>query len=190
MKNALLLVAVFLGGITTQLMGQDVVLTRNDHHDRLDRYDRLSKRSVQFVEKGILYTLYTDGRFSFKQAYQYRPRGGHGNRPNGRDIRIKTNRRGEIVKINGTRIHYRRNGKVVQIGRIPIDYHRGRVLMVGGLSIEYNRRGLIRRTYGYVNRYHRPIWQDDWYTYVDHSYGRNQTIDKVWDGPESMIKDK
>jgi len=187
MKNALLLVAVFLGGITTQLMGQDVVLAKDDYK-RHGRYDRPHKRSVQFVEKGILYTLYTDGQFSFAQAYQYRPRGGHGSHH--RDIRVKTNRRGEIVKINGTRIHYKRNGRVRQIGRIPIDYHRGRVMMVGGLSLEYNRRGLIKRTYGYVNRYNRPYYTNDWYSYTDHSYRRSGNSNEVWEGPESRIKDK
>lgn len=188
MKNTLLLVAVFLGGITTQLMGQEVILADDYPNNRYQRYDYVRKRSVQFVENGILFTLYTDGRFSFTNAYRYR-HVNHGR--NGRPIRVKTNRRGDIVKVNGTRIHYKRNGKVKRIGRVPVDYYRGRVQMIGGLSLEYNRRGWIRRTFGYVNRFNDQYWHRDWYSLIDdHNSRGSYQKNYVWEGPLVRTKDK
>ncbi|MDC8003946.1 hypothetical protein POV27_07770 [Aureisphaera galaxeae] len=216
MKKVLLLVALFLGGMTTQLTAQ--------HHGNHGGHTTIKKgkkhryynsQSVRFVEDGVLFTVYTDGTFDFEEAaicgtpYQYqrqRQRQNrnvvyHGNSNNRRGrrghinynrLRVKTDLYGNIIAVNNICIGYKRNGKVKQIGSVPIYHQRGFMVQVGGMTIEYNRFGEIRRTYGTINRFNRNVWHDDWYTYNDYDNDWdddwNDWDDDVWEGRRIVTK--
>ncbi|MEM7187536.1 MAG: hypothetical protein AAF466_12845, partial [Bacteroidota bacterium] len=181
MRNALLLVALFLGGMTTQTMAQRHGNV-NKKPGKKHRY--YNSQSVRFVENDVLFTVFTDGTFSFTDQFNGRPyrfqkrnhrsnyygkngrrghRRGYGHRP----LRVKTDRYGSIVSVNGICISYKRNGKVRQIGSVPIYHQRGLMVQVGGMTLQYNRFGEIRNTFGQINRFNNSFWHDDWYVYND-----------------------
>ncbi|NND62997.1 MAG: hypothetical protein HKN48_07350 [Flavobacteriaceae bacterium] len=193
MRNVFLLVAVFLGGITTQTIAQ-----KKEHKSFVNgknhRYD--NSQSIRFVEDGILFTVHTSGTFTFTNLYQ-RPyvngrrdhkvnyygnyhkrrkgKRGHGYRP----IRVKTDYFGNVIGVNQVCISYQRNGKVKQIGSVPLFYKRGLLRQIGGMSLQYNRFGEIRNTFGYINRLNRRVWHRDWYVYND--YDNDDWDDDDWD---------
>ncbi len=194
MRNVLLLVAVFLGGITTQAIAQKKeqrsFVNGNNH-----RYD--NAQSIRFVEDGILFTVHTNGTFSFTNLYgrpcRYGRRNhkvkyygnnhnrtvrnrGWGNRP----IHVKTDYFGNVIGVNQVCISYQRNGKVKQIGSVPLFYRRGLLRQIGGMSIQYNRLGEIRNTYGFINRLNRKLWHRDWYVYDTPHNGVNDDWDDDW----------
>lgn len=198
MKKAILLVALFLGGMSTQMMAQrqnDGSIRKGEKH----RYHNLD--AVQFAENGVLFTVFTDGTFDFKKDKYTSPyrngrnyktnyygnrtkRGRRGNGVNHR-LNVKTDYHGNIVGINNICISYKRNGKVKQIGSVSIFHQRGQMVQVGGMSIEYNRFGDIRNTYGHINRNNRKVWHDDWITYNDRNDWKNNV---VWEGRRNRNK--
>ncbi|GAB5399292.1 MAG: hypothetical protein Aureis2KO_08770 [Aureisphaera sp.] len=204
MKKALLLVALFLGGMTTQLTAQHQGSHTTIKKGKKHRYH--NSQSVSFVENGVLFTVYTDGTFDFEEAaicgtpYQYERRNRNvvyyqnsnfrrGRRGyNNNRLRVKTDIYGNIIGVNNIRIGYKRNGKVKQIGSVPIYHQRGFMVQVGGMSIEYNRFGKIRRTYGTINRQNRNVWHDDWYTYNDYDDDWNDWDNEVWEGRRIVKK--
>ncbi len=203
MKKVLLLVALFLGGMTTQLTAQPHGGHTTTKKGKKHRY--YNSQSVRFVEDGVLFTVYTDGTFEFEESpicgtpYNYRNRRnrnvayyGNSNHRRGRRgpiydrLRVKTDYYGNIVAINNICIAYKRNGKVKQIGSVPIYHQRGFMVQVGGMTIEYNRFGKIRRTYGHINRGNRNVWHNDWYAYNDYDNDWDDDWDdwddEVWEG--------
>lgn len=201
MRNALLLVALFLGGMTTQTIAQR---HGNVHSKKGKKHRYYNSESVRFVENDVLFTVFTDGTFSFTdqfngQPYRYNKRNhrtnyygkkgrrghrrGYGNRP----LRVKTDFYGNIIGVNGICISYKRNGKVKQIGSVPIYHQRGFMVQVGGMTIQYDRFGGIRNTFGHINRYN-AVWHDDWYVYND--YGNdweNDDNNEQWFGRRNRI---
>ena len=205
MRNAILLVALFLGGMTTQTIAQrhgNVTTKVGEKH----RY--YNSQSIRFVENDVLFTVFTDGTFSFSdqflgQPHRYNKRNHktkyygknkrrtriyrRGNRP----IRVKTNRFGNIIGVNGVRISYKRNGKVKQIGTVPVYHQRGYMVQVGKMTLQYDRFGGIRNTFGFVNRYNKQVWHNDWYSYND--YGNdweNDDSNEDWYGRRNRIKSR
>lgn len=191
MRNALLLVALFLGGITTQAIAQrhdGVVVKKGNKH----RYYK--SQSVRFVENGVLFTVYTDGTFSFTDQFYGKPyrknrrvhkmnyygkSRQHGKYRRGyRPIRVDTDPFGNIIGVNGICISYKRNGKVKQIGTVPIFHKRGYMVQVGGMTLQYDRFGNIRNRFGIINRHNDDFWHTNWYTYND--YG-DDDWDDDWD---------
>ena len=158
--------------------------------------------AVRFAENGVLFTVFTDGTFDFKKdkfATPYRygrnyktnyygKRNKRGKRGHGVNYKldVKTDYYGNIVGINNICISYKRNGKVRQIGSVDIFHQRGRMVQVGGMSIAYNRFGEIRDTHGYVNRYNRKVWHDDWITYNDRNNDWKNNV--VWEGRRTRNK--
>jgi hypothetical protein len=198
MRNAVLLVALFLGGMTTQMIAQKHGNV-NSKVGKKHRYD--NSQSVEFVENDVLFTVFTDGTFSFTdqivgQPYRYNKRNhkknyyGKKNRSAGihrrgnRPIRVRTDHYGTIIGVNDVCISYKRNGKVKQIGSVPVYHQRGQLVQVGGMTLQYDRFGGIRNTFGIINRYNDDFWHNDWYSYndygndrnYDHNYGRRSSI--------------
>ncbi len=189
----MLLVVVFLTGMTTQAFSTNQ-LNVDQNPGIKHRYDKT--QSIRFVENGVLYEVYTNGTFDFtviNPAHLYnRGRRNHqvlyrrsapgvvnyveGRRNHYRRQFIQTDRFGNIVQIGSTLITYKRNGRVKSIGIVPMRYHRGTLIQVGNMQIVYNRFGNIKRTIGYVNRFNRKVWHDDWYTIDDCDYD-----DDYWD---------
>jgi len=182
MRNAVLLVALFLGGMTTQTIAQK----HGNVNSKVGKKHRYyNSQSIRFVENDVLFTVFTDGTFSFTdqivgRPYKYDKRntrtnyygnknrrvGAHrrGNRP----MRVKTDHYGTIIGVNNVCISYKRNGKVKQIGSVPIYHQRGQMVQVGGMTLQYDRFGDIRNTFGSINRYNKQVWHNDWYSYNDY----------------------
>ncbi len=200
MRKVLLLVALFLGGMTTQLVAQQHGGHTKINKGKKHRY--YNSQSVRFVENGVLFEVFTDGTFEFEAAnctttpYRYgrrnrnvvynrnvnNRRGRRGGFYN-QNLRIKTDHYGNVIGINNICIGYKRNGKVKQIGSIPIYHQRGFMVQVGGMTIEYNHFGNIRNTHGRINRHNRQVWHDDWYSYNDNDDDwNNDWDDEVWEG--------
>lgn len=182
MKKVILLVAVFLIGSTTQTFAniqKDVTTNPGKKH----RYD--NSQEIRFVEEGVLYTLSTNGAFDFevfrkpkrnkrgrKNGYYTYNNGNRNNVKYKRNFRprITYDRFGRVRSVNNTNITYQRNGKVKTIGCVSMQYFRGRLMLVGDMELVYNRFGQIRDTYGYVNKYNRKLWHNNWYVYNDHDF--------------------
>ena len=187
MKKVLLLVVVFLIGSTTQSIAQN---HQNVQVKPGKKHRYYNSQEIAFVENGVLYSVRTDGTFSFNRIhrpYSYKERRNNhnviyypgtpgnsnyykGRRGRGYNAKIKTNRYGQIIGIGRTCIFYKRNGKVKAIGSVPMQYFRGRLVSVGNLEIIYNRFGKIRSTTGHVNRNNRNNWHDDWYNEYNDDY--------------------
>ena len=204
MKSAVLLVALFLGGMTTQTIAQDhgnVTTKPGKKH----RY--YNSQSVRFVENDVLFTVFTDGTFSFTdqivgQPYRYDKgnlkttyygnTGRRGLRTYGhRPIRVKKDRFGNIVSVNDICISYQRSGKVQQIGTIPIYHKKGYMVQVGGMTLQYDRFGGIRNTFGIINRHNDDFWHNDWY--VSNDYGNdweNDDSNEEWFGRRNRIQSR
>ncbi|KAA3624036.1 MAG: hypothetical protein DWP94_04555 [Flavobacterium sp.] len=178
MKKSILLVVLFLMGMTTQTFSQQNKNVAN-YPGTYDRY--YNSHEIRFVENGVLYSVATDGTFHFRELHDpYAYRNGRRNyktmyynsvpgqvtyvnsRRGNRNL-IRTDRLGRIRSIGSTQITYKRNGKVRSIGSVTMTYNRGLLTSVGNLIVHYNRRGKIRKTTGYVNRYNRKFWHDSWY---------------------------
>ncbi len=195
MKKVFLLVAVFLVGITTQAETNTNTENVTINPGNTNRYT--NAQEITFVENGVLYAVSTDGSFSFKFLHSsqngYR-RGGqqqvyyNNNRRGsqvvynqGRRAKIARDRRGTIISIGSSQITYQRNGKVIQIGKVPLRYRKGLMVRAGNMDITYNRRGKIKDTHGFINRENRNQWHDDWYSYND---GRRDKNDNEWNDLE------
>lgn len=205
MRNALLLVALFLGGMTTQTIAQK----RGNVNTKLGKKHRYyNSQSIRFVENDVLFTVFTDGTFSFTdnivgQPYRYdrhnyktsyygsKKRRGSKHRRGNRPIRVKTDHYGNIIGVNDVCISYKRNGKVKQIGSVPIYHQRGYMVQVGGMTLQYDRFGGIRNTIGIINRYNDDFWHNDWYSYND--YGNdydNDYSNENWYGRRNRTKSR
>jgi len=202
MRNALLLVALFLGGMTTQTIAQK---HGNVNTKKGKKHRYYNSESVRFVENDVLFTVFTDGTFSFTDysvghPYRYNKRNhntkyygnkgrrGNGHRYGNRPIRVKKDRYGNIIGVNNVCISYKQNGKVKQIGSVPIYHQRGYMVKVGGMTIQYDRFGYIRNTFGTINRFNNGNWHDDWYVYND--YGNdweNDDSNEDWYGRRTRI---
>ena len=179
MKKVVLLVAVFLVGITTQAFSTNQL---NVEQDPGKKHRYYKSQSIDFVENGVRYTVFTNGTFDFtiiNKAHLYNrgrqnqnvvqyvsaPGAVRYTKVKRRPYRaiVRTNRYGNIVGIGSTLITYKRNGKVKDIGIVPLYYYRGQLTQIGNMAIVYNRHGYIKSTVGKVNRFNRKTWHDDWY---------------------------
>ena len=163
MKKAILLVGLFLIGMSTQAN----VTTESRVNDPWGNYDRyLSTQSVTFYEDGVLYEVFLDGSFSYvlpNNAY-YPRRTRVTNRrsrralpvhnTNGRRVhnpRVHIDRFGVLHAIGITNILYKPNGLVKRIGSVRMLYRQGRLVSVGGMDVIYTRRGRVSHTIGHIN---------------------------------------
>ena len=156
MRKLVVLVVLFLGGMTTQANE----VTHLDHNNTTGiRYNE--PQSIHFVQRGVAFTIFPNGAFDFNFINPQL----HGRRGHNAPGAIYTNRRnnryvsydyyGNVTKVGRNFIYYNRNGKVNQIGNINLRYRNGRLVRVGNMRLFYNRRGHIRYTEGRVIRHHR-----------------------------------
>ncbi|MDC7993669.1 hypothetical protein [Altibacter sp. HG106] len=181
MKKVILFVALLLTGVATQAQ-------KKQHQSlELPAHRYFNAQEILFVENGVLYKVNTVGEFNFKplrqQTFGTRGRSNvNVNHPvgapghiysydRGRRAFVTTDRLGRIRTVGNSRITYLRNGKVKSIGSISMDYHRGRLIRVGGMELIYDRFGKIRRTLGSVNQFNHNFWHDDWYSYSRYENG-------------------
>jgi len=85
--------------------------------------------SVNFVERGIEFFVFTNGDFDFDTRFR------------NRGVRIDRNFNGQIRRVGNVFINYDRFGNVTRIGNVFINYRRGRLHRVGDLRVRYDRWG-------------------------------------------------
>lgn len=94
-------------------------------------------RSVNFVENGIAFTVFTNGSFNYDtNVFLHR-----NERRFRQNIIIDRDYLGRIAFINNIPIRYNNRDRVTRIGDVTIRYNRGRIINVGYLDISYNRYG-------------------------------------------------
>lgn len=126
---------------------------------------------IRFVERGVVFFVYPDGTFDYESSRTlYTPNrrrsvsatwnspGVHvsynsGSRYNRRGVRVTRDWHGNIVTVGNVSVDYTRYGKVRRIGRVYMDYHKGRLKRVGGLRLHYGKRGHMTRITGSINHY-------------------------------------
>lgn len=180
MRKLVVLVVLFLGGMTTQANE----VTNLDHNNTKGIRYNAPQESIKFVQRGVKFIVFPNGQFDFKFLNQQHQQQ-HGRRGDNAPGTIYTNRRnsryvsydyfGNVTKVGRNFIHYNRNGHVNQIGNITLRYRNGRLVRVGNLYLFYNRRGHIRYTEGSViYDHHNGINCDD-----DHTYNKKKNRKKV-----------
>ncbi len=124
-KGILFLIGLFVTTISTTAVNTSTI----------ENFNR--NRTINFVENGVAFTVYTNGEFNFDTDVFI-------NR-NGRNFRqqvfIDRDFRGRINFINNIPIRYNRWNNVTRIGDVIIRYNRGRIVNVGHMNISYNQFG-------------------------------------------------
>ncbi len=154
MKKLVVLVVLFLGGITAQANE----VTNLDHNNTTGiRYN--VPQSISFIQRGVKFSVYPNGEFDFKFLNTQH----HGRRGYSAPGTTYSNRKkrgyvaydylGNITKVGRNYIAYNRYCDVNQIGNITLRYKHGRLVRVGNLRVFYNRYGNIVHTEGYVTHY-------------------------------------
>lgn len=124
-KGILLSIGIFMATLTISATNLNSI----------ENYYR--NRTVNFVENGIAFTVFTNGNFNYNSNI-FINRNGRRFRQN---ILIDRDYFGRIAFINNIPIHYNNRNRVSRIGDVIIRYNRGRVVNVGYLDISYNRYG-------------------------------------------------
>lgn len=150
MKN-LLFAVLLLGGITAQANQVKILKVGVNIN---------SSHSVTFIERGIQFTVYTNGNIEYKQSYNNRAQ-----TQRSRSTRVRTspgqtygvtyatnsrkavlyNRKGQIKQIGNTVIAYNRNGQVVKVGTRYIKYRNNKMASINSQKLYYNKRGKLVR---------------------------------------------
>ena len=195
MKNLVLLFTVVLMSFTTVTAAEKQSVISGKDLDITSRYRYT--QPILFVERGVEFLIFADGSFDFNTDlnqtqgnYYYRRsnarRSGvnrtfgapgavryhHGNR----GVLVTHDRLGRVRRIGNVFINYDRQGRIKRAGSVYMRYRRGLLKQVGGLHIQYNRRGHIIGTTGFIN-FNNPgsgicggvnfnddynDWDDDW----------------------------
>ena len=122
--------------------------------------------SVNFIERGVEFFIFTNGDFDFDDRF------------NNRSLRINRDFNGRIRSIGNVFINYDRAGNVTRIGDVFIRYNRNRLTRVGDLRVNYNRWGYpvfygnVRDFY-YDNGIRFNISFGDVFNYNDNFFSRN-----------------
>ena len=177
MKKLVVLVVLFLGGMTAQANE----VTNLDHVNTTGiRYN--TPQSISFTQRGVKFIVFPNGEFDFKFLNtQHNGRRGY-NAPgttynNRKTSYVSYDNYGNVTKVGRNYINYNRNCDVNQIGNITLRYRNGRLVRVGNLNIFYNRYGKIAYTEGHViHNNHNST--NDYYNDNSHN-GRNRNRNNV-----------
>ena len=179
MKKGLLFILGMLMMVST-VEASDGVKTNG----KMGYYKYRKAKPIQFVEKGIKFYIFPNGKLDFntqlrtRYSTQYTNRNGrrYARRAPLHRVRISRDHYGRVKRVGTVFINYNRYGKVSRIGSVFIDYHHRRMTNVGGLHIRYNRFGEVNyfghvkprfsyRTYNYNYFYDGMIldFNDDYF---------------------------
>ena len=120
-KGTLIILGLFMMVSSVEATNGSDFTNRN----RIDYY--AYNNAINFFERGIEFFVFPNGDFDFDTRYI------------NRGIRIERDFRGRIRNVGNVFINYDRRGNVRRIGSIFLRYHRGRLVRVGDLRINYNR---------------------------------------------------
>jgi len=135
----------------------------SETNGRNGHYTYMMGEPIQFMERGILFYVFTNGDFDFNTrphqnhtTYVYR-RGNSAmaNVPQNIGVRIEQDAFGRIRRVGNTFINYDQNHRVTRIGNVFMRYNRNGLSQVGGMLITYNRIGHIIGFHGHINA-HNP----------------------------------
>ncbi len=156
MKKGLLLFLGILMMVSTVEASDGVqTISKKDYHNRY------GNKSIEFMENGVKFYVYPNGKFDFNSntrsrfttQYVYRNGRRYRTRVPFARTRISRDFLGRIKRIGNTAIFYNRFGKIARVGSIGIDYRHRRMTSVGGLQITYDRFGKTQYFGQVKNRY-------------------------------------
>ncbi|XMO86113.1 hypothetical protein AAFN75_15090 [Algibacter sp. AS12] len=170
MKRVVLVFASLLIGLTTASATET-----NTHKPTIKVEKRKSNQlsqPIKFIENGVEFLIFSDGSFDFntKHTKHFNPlpynknkyrnksyRGPNANvqytRFSNKGLTITHDRFGKIKRIGHVNINYDRYGRITRAGTVNMSYEskkHGDLTKVGGLKVEYNRKGQIVKTRGQV----------------------------------------
>jgi hypothetical protein len=140
--------------------------------------DRYGARSIQFMERGIKFYVFPNGKIDFKthkkfkSQYYYRNGYRYKKRTPTRGIHIDRDYYGRVRRVGNVFINYNRFGKVSRVGSVYIDYKHRRMTQVGGLQINYDRFG-NKHYYGQVKPRYDVHFRSDRFTGSIFDYNDN-----------------
>lgn len=160
MKRILLFIAAGLMMTITAQANEIDLKESNDFKITDSRYR--SAQPVLFTYNNVDYAIFPNGKIEFKlpnrNARSTNRRGVNrryslnsvSNYSTYRRNYVRYNRSGQAVKIGDTRIYYNSRGDVARVGKLNVAYRNGVLRKVGGLEVQYNRRGKIIAARGHV----------------------------------------
>ena len=171
MRKITLVLATLLLGVTFATALEQVSELNSKDLRNSKRY-RISQ-PILFVERGVEFLIFPNGEFDFNTNANYANSGDYYRKSTTRrgsinatfgapGVRIKYNRpRGVIIthdrlgrvrSVGNVFINYDYQGRVKRVGSVYMTYRFGQLKQVGGLHIQYNRRGDMISIRGKVNR--------------------------------------
>ncbi|TXD46527.1 hypothetical protein [Polaribacter sp. IC073] len=99
------------------------------------------ENSVNFIERGVEFFIFTNGDFDFNSNYNDTYYDHNGIRARKSGITIERDYKGRIRRVGSVFINYDFRGNVSRVGTIFMRYYRNRLTDVGNLSVKYNRYG-------------------------------------------------
>lgn len=111
-----------------------------------------------FEQRGIAFYVFLNGDFDFSthfnensSSYVYkRGNSACADRPVNVGVRLEYDHLGRIRRVGNTFINYDRMNRVVRIGNVAMQYQRNGLERIGGMTIVYDRRGNLLRTFGCI----------------------------------------
>ena len=171
MRKITLVLATLLLGVTFATALEQVSELNSKDLRNSKRY-RISQ-PILFVERGVEFLIFPNAEFDFNTNANYANSGDYYrksttrrgsinatfgapgvrinyNRPRG--VRITHDRLGRVRRVGNVFINYDYQGRVNRVGSVYMQYRYGQLKQVGGLYIQYNRRGEMISLRGKVNR--------------------------------------
>lgn len=171
MKKIAILFTAVLMGLTSVSAAENSSAQLTKDLDLTSRYRYT--QPVTFIERGVEFLIFADGRFDFNTNvislrraglyFQRNTRRRSINVPIGtpgtlkhhygsRGILVNHDRLGRLKRVGNVFINYDQYGRIKRVGSVNVSYRQGFLRQVGGLKLQYNRNGRLIHTKGFVNR--------------------------------------
>ncbi len=170
MKKITLVLATMLLSVTYATAAK---LTSDSNHTNKNSINNYRfAQPIMFVERGIEFLVFQNGEFDFNtdrsSGYsnnykrKNRSRYGSNNSRYGspgvrvdykrtRGVYISHDRYGRVRRVGNIFVNYDAHGRVKRIGSVYMRYQHRKLKQVGGLRLQYNRRGGLMSIKGQVN---------------------------------------
>lgn len=132
--------------------------------------------SYIFVEGGVEFSVFPDGRFDF--VYIGRNQGNEVNvnisTPHvsvsynsgyNYDAFVQYDDYGAVIQIEDVPIYYDEFGRIAQAGRVEIRYNNRRIVRVGGMHVYYNNYGYFSHYSGFISPWYTTYVYRPWHVY-------------------------
>ena len=176
MKKIGLLFTAVLMGLTSVTAAEKNSALKFEDLDNTSRYRYT--QPVTFVERGVEFLIFADGSFDFNTPFYGNStrRSGlyfEGNTRRGsinvaigapgrvnnhygsRGTLVLHDRFGRVDRVGNVFIDYDRWGRVKRVGSVYVSYRNGYLRQVGNLRLQYNGKGRLIHTRGFVNNSNR-----------------------------------